>query len=247
MLAGLGALAAAIGAAMLGTVGVPTDPPAATASSDCTDIPEDRVDEANRLVEELGRLAEFATIAADPESLVEPVAGPIERVLDAACTAGSWWEHRAEVVLEEAQAFRRTSVRIIEADSLFLADRSSIPVTIVNDLDQDVTVLVSARADTGRLDVDRAPITATVPATARVTVSFDAVAVSNGDVSLTAWLTNGSGARIGPTVSATVNVQAGWETPVAAGAVALLLVIAAIGVVRTVRRSRRTTRADADG
>ena len=113
-----------------------------------------------------------------------------------------------------------------------------------NDLDQPVTVVVSVRAADGRLDIDTNPVTVEVPAGSRATVSFEATAVSNGSVAVTARLSSVDGLPIGTPAIAKVNVQAGWETPIAAAAAGVLLLILVLGVVRTVRRTRRARAAE---
>ncbi|MBO9579217.1 MAG: hypothetical protein J7480_10690, partial [Microbacteriaceae bacterium] len=106
-------------------------------------------------------------------------------------------------------------------------------------LDQPITVLVTAQADNGRLDIDATPQVVEVPAAARASVNFAYTAVSNGMVRVTARITALDGTAIGASATATVNVQAGWETPIAAAAAGLLLVVIVLGIVRTVRRVRR--------
>ncbi|HWL03258.1 MAG TPA: DUF6049 family protein, partial [Microbacteriaceae bacterium] len=145
----------------------------------------------------------------------------------------------------EASRTLRAGVRIEESDSLFLADRSSIPIAIINDLDRAVTVVVTARASDGRLDIDRTPVTVEIAPASRASVSFEATAVSNGTVAVTARLTSVDGVAIGPPAIARINVQAGWETPIAAVAAGLLLLIVVFGIIRTIRRVRRTRAAHA--
>jgi len=205
----------------------------------------DRVDRMRQVVEEGSADSAFATITADPAAVVE------DRVLrDYALASTAWiadatWSDAVGAAIDDSKLYR-ASVRIEEVDSLFLADRSSIPVAIVNDLDEPVTVVVTVRTADGRLDVDPAPVTVEVPAAARTTVEFSASAVSNGTVAVTARLASVTGVPIGQPAVAKVNVQAGWETPIVAAAAGLLGIIIILGIIRTVRRVRRT-RAAADG
>ncbi|OJX64103.1 MAG: hypothetical protein BGO95_02365 [Micrococcales bacterium 73-13] len=182
--------------------------------------------------------AAFAAIAADPAAIRDE-----RRLRTLLLASAGWhdaaaWQEAVATAVEDSRTLR-SSVRIAEADSLFLADRSSIPVAISNDLDQAVTVVVTARAADGRLDIDDAPVTVEVPAGARTSVSFAASAVSNGTVAVTARLTSVDGMPIGAPAVAAVNVQAGWETPIAAGGAGVLLLMVVLGIVRTVRRRRR--------
>lgn len=201
--------------------------------------PAARVERFRELVAAEQADAAFASILADPDSFRE------ERGLRTyALAAVGWgpdpaWAKAVDDAIAASQVLRG-AVRIEESDSLFLADRSRIPIAIVNDLDEPVTVVVTARAADGRLDIDAAPVTVEIAAASRASVTFDATAVSNGTVAVTARLASVDGVAIGQPAVARINVQAGWETPIAAGAAGVLLIIVVIGIIRTVRRVRRT-------
>lgn len=207
--------------------------------------PADRLDPYRQLVAAEAADAAFASITADPSSIRD--AARLRSFLLA--SAGwaddpEWREAVAEAIADSADL--RASVRIAEADSLFLADRSSIPVAIANDLDQAITVVVTARAANGRLDIEEESLTVQVPASTRTTVSFSASAVSNGMVAVTARLASVDGIPIGSPAVANVNVQAGWETPIAAAGAGVLVLVVVVGIVRTVRRTRRARLAGSD-
>jgi hypothetical protein len=200
--------------------------------------PTERVDAYRGVVASEAADAAFATIAADPSEIQDE-----RRLRSMTLASVAWhgdpaWTDAVEAAIADSLELR-SSVSIAEADSLFLADRSSIPVAISNQLDQPVTVVVTARAADGRLDIDPTPITVEVAAGSRTSVSFMASAVSNGAVAVTARLTSVDGLAIGSPAVANVNVQAGWETPIAAGAAGLLVLIVVVGIIRTVRRARR--------
>jgi len=206
--------------------------------------PAERLDRFRQLVAAEQADSAFASIMADAADFREE-----RRLRSFALAAVGWQVDPASwtVAVDEAVEASRTlraGVRIEESDSLFLADRSSIPIAIINDLDRPVTVVVTARAADGRLDIDRRPITVEIAAAARTTVSFDAIAVSNGTVAVTARLSSPDGTPIGPSAIARINVQAGWETPIAAAAAGVLLLVVVVGIVRTVRRVRRTKAAE---
>lgn len=201
--------------------------------------PPERLERATRLVDAERADAEFSAIMADAADFQAE-----QRLRTYTLAAVGWEADRAEWAVAvdaavDASAALRAGVRIEETDSLFLADRSRIPITVVNELDRAVTVVVTARASDGRLDIDRAPVTVEIAAESRASVAFDAVAVSNGVVVVTARLTSTAGDPIGAPASARIDVQAGWETPIAAAAAGVLLLIVVLGIVRTVRRVRR--------
>lgn len=202
--------------------------------------PDARLEQYRQVVAAEQADSSFASIMAGASDFREE-----RRLRSYALAAVGWYTQPAVWALAigeavEASRTLRAGVRIEKSESLFLADRSSIPISIVNDLDRAVTVVVTARASDGRLDIDRSPVTVDVAAASRASVAFDATAVSNGTVAVTARLTSLDGVAIGQPVIARINVQAGWETPIAAGAAGLLLLIVILGVVRTVRRVRRT-------
>ena len=84
----------------------------------------------------------------------------------------------------------------------------------------------------------------TVPAASQATVEIEATAVSNGAVAVAVTMRSTAGVLIGAQANADVNVQAGWETPIVAAAVAALALLLVVGIVRTVRRNRRGGAAD---
>jgi len=206
--------------------------------------PEDRLEPFRALVAAEQADAAFASIMFDADAF------RAERRLRSHALAGVGWASAgaaagsawATAVADavDASGVLRSGVRIEESDSLFLADRSSIPISIVNDLDRTITVVVTARSSNGRLDVDRTPVTVEIAPASRTSVAFGATAVSNGTVAVTARLSAPDGTPIGQAALARINVQAGWETPLTAVAAAVLLLVVVVGIVRTVRRVRRT-------
>ncbi len=130
-------------------------------------------------------------------------------------------------------------VHVTMSDSTFLADKSALPVLVANALDDDATVTVTISASNPRLAFDQSSLAVTVPAGSQTSVNFPATAVSNGTVRVTASLSGPGGCSLGATAAASVDVQAGWETPIAAAALGVLGVIIVLGVIRTVRRTRR--------
>jgi len=209
--------------------------------------PPERLAEFERVVAAERADAGFASILETPSALIEPNRLRTFALAGTAWLGSSEWSAAVDSATQ-ASAALRGSVRIVSFDSLFLADRSTLPISVQNDLVQAVTVTVTARAATGRLDIDETPITITIPPGAQAAAEFPATAVSNGTVAVTATIASPSGHPIGTPASGRVNVQAGWETPVVAGFAVLVLLAFVFGVVRTVRRNRATRRAvEADG
>lgn len=204
------------------------------------DRPQDpeRVAAFNRLVAEDALDARFAQILDDPLSITAPDARRTLALASRAWVGDASW---LQAIEDETRAAveRRGLVRIVESDSLFLADRSSLPVSIENGLDEPITVDVRVKASNPRLDLADGAQRATVAPDSQSTVHFDAVAVSNGTVRVTVTLAAPDGESIGHTAVASVNVQAGWETPIVLTAIGLLAALLVVGIIRTIRRNRR--------
>lgn len=190
-----------------------------------------------RLVDETA-LDRFASAVDDPVAVVDSAR------LETLALGSQAWVDRTDwtTALDEAAAAARallSSVHIIESSFLFVADRSTLPVSIQNDGPRPVTVLVTADPRTGLLDIDPAPVEVVVPAGSQATAEFAATAVSNGAVTVTVTMSSPVGVPIGSPAVADVNVQAGWETPVIAAAAAAVALLLVFGIIRTVRRIRR--------
>ena len=139
-------------------------------------------------------------------------------------------------------------ITVTVEDSLFLADRSMLPVKVSNAHTYQVRIQVTAWADSGRLDIDGTPIVVTVAPQTQTSVEFPATAVSNGTVTVSAAIVDWDGRRVLPSISrATFDIQAGWETPVVLVIAGLIVILAIIGVIRTIRRVRRVRRETGDG
>ena len=137
-------------------------------------------------------------------------------------------------------------ITVTVEDSLFLADRSMLPVKVANQHSYQIRVRVTAWADSGRLDIDGTPIVVTVAPQTQVSVEFPATAVTNGSVTVSAAIVGWDGLLALSTVSrATFDIQAGWETPVVLVIAGLIVILAIVGVIRTIRRVRRVRRAAA--
>ncbi|MDO4900727.1 DUF6049 family protein [Actinomyces sp.] len=120
-----------------------------------------------------------------------------------------------------------------------ISSAADLPVRIVSSLDQDVTVQVHLTSSSTRLQTNE-DITVTVPARGQVTASVPVTAVGSGNVDLTIQLNSKDGTSVGTPSTVHLRVRADWEnvgTRVLSGILVFLLVA---GIVRTVRRGRRT-------
>ncbi|QPL05422.1 MULTISPECIES: DUF6049 family protein [Actinomyces] len=120
-----------------------------------------------------------------------------------------------------------------------IAQSAAMPVRVVSSLDQDVTVRVHLKPSSTRLQVSE-DVEVTVPAQGEATASVPITAVGSGEVTVMIDLLAPDGTRVGTPVAILTRVHADWEsmgTRVVAGLLVLVLVV---GIVRTVRRGRRT-------
>lgn len=120
-----------------------------------------------------------------------------------------------------------------------------VPVRLVNDLDQEVTVLIHLEPSSTRLQATQ-DVTATVPAHGDAAVSVPVTAVGSGDVDVEVRILAPDGTTVvGAPSTVHMRVRADWETvgTTAVGAVLALMLLA--GIIRTVRRGRRTAAVEA--
>lgn len=134
------------------------------------------------------------------------------------------------------------AVSIVPGSDLnLISDRGDLPVTVRNDLDQDLQVSVALVPDDQRLSIKEA-VPVSIPAQSSQSVNVPATAIGSGDVSVEVQLRAPNGDLISAPSHFNVRVRADWEnvgTVVLAVALAIAL---AFGVIRTIRRGKRPTR-----
>jgi len=188
------------------------------------------------------RLAALAEILEQPEPLVDGYERALLRTESAAWRDQPDAGERFTRSLTDAVTAARSAVRIVETGPITLATRNgAIPVTIVNGLDQPVTVRVGARAiPSVRLTVGQPPAV-TVEAGRRVSVEVPAQAAANGRLDLEVRLLTPSGAAYGDPVTFPVRVTGfGQVARVVVGAALVLLGLAVlVRIGRALRRGGR--------
>jgi hypothetical protein len=222
----------------------PAAPSPATATIVDAVLDQSRVDKVAALLAAETADAQFATIAADPLALAS------ERRLDLlALLSNSWlsdptaWNVAADDFLATSTNIRN-SVQLAPSSTVQLpADRGSLPVTVNNDLDQEVTVYVNVRAYTPLLTVEEQFVELVIEPQSSGRAQIPVVSLANGEVQLAvSVLDQPGGNQLGQATTVELNVQAGWET---AGTIVfgvLVFGIFAAGIVRTVRKRRRVAR-----
>jgi len=185
-------------------------------------------------------VANFAPIAKTPDAITSSTRLRLLAALSNEWTT-STWPTAAEAFLSSASKITGSVQVAPSSEIVVIANQTALPVTISNNLDQEVTVVLSIRSRTALLSVDRNSrsqvITVDDSSQRRVQVPIEAV--SNGNAEIVATLYSSTGVQVGQSVTIQVNVNAGWETTGTLIFAALVAALFAFGIVRTIRRRRR--------
>ena len=120
-----------------------------------------------------------------------------------------------------------------------IAASASVPIRVVNPLDQEVTVKVHLVPDSTRMQVVR-DVAVTVPARGEATASVPIKAIGSGDVEVWIQLLADDGTQVGTPSALRARVRASWETVGTQVIAGVLVVMLVAGVTRTIRRGRRS-------
>jgi hypothetical protein len=147
---------------------------------------------------------------------------------------------RASVILAPAKTtLPKPDVAIVPGSVINLvAHDSRIPVAIRNNYDTEVKVLVRMKPSNFTVTIP-GDVLVSVPAQTTVHAEVPVQALSNGSVSLEAWLTTTSGIRLGNSVTLAMNVNADVESAILLGFAGLVVALVAIGLPRTLRKRRQ--------
>ncbi len=184
-------------------------------------------------------VAQFATIVADPSALTG------ERRLSLLALASQSWNTAEPAWALAVADYLATSGEILSAVQVETAtitqwsDSGPLPITISNNLSVPVTVIVTVTSRTAILDVTEPQVRVEIAANSQNRASIPVQSVANGKVVITISLTSETGVPISQPTQAEITVQAGWETAVTSVLAGLLLLVFVLGIIRTVRRSRR--------
>ena len=191
-------------------------------------------------------LRTFAQVVPDQASLVAPVEEAARAV-----TSVSWRTDPAgrstAVAGMVAEVDRiKASVSVVTAKNFnIISTGSQIPVQVVNDLDQPVTLRVSLDPDDPRLVAETTdPVT--IGPGQEVREQVPVRAVGSGDVRVTAQVLALDGTVLGSAEPFEVRVRADWENMGTAVVAGLLVLLLGGGIWRTVHRGRSDRRVSAD-
>jgi hypothetical protein len=196
---------------------------------------------ARDLVRGEAAVRRLGTAVQDPG----PVTGP-ERLVLLGLLSASWrradadWGAAADRGLKRFRAVV-DEVRIDQGSAVnYIGGSGALPITVINNLPQPVTVVLHGSPSNNRLTVDGAR-RAVVPAESSLPVSLPVRSISNGQVQLRVSVTTRDGWEISHR-TVNINVAAGWET---VGALVFglgLAALLAVGLYRNLIVRRRKGR-----
>lgn len=185
-------------------------------------------------------LTSVTSILPDPQAAIGSASEVVVR------TASAVWRSDPErrTVMTDSARERGTAVtsKLTAVPSRtinLIASEANLPVRITSSLDQDATVVVRLLSGSARLQTVE-DITLTVPASGQTTATVPVKAVGSGDVNLTIMLLAADGTAVGAPQTIHMRVHADWESRGTQVLGAGLVVLLVGGIVRTVRRGRRT-------
>ena len=200
----------------------------------------DRIATVSLMLQDIAAEQQFSSILTTPEVLTA------DRRLDLLGLTSLSWQASPERWTEATNKFNadsldiRSSVQVVQSSPLnFVADNAPIPISVSNDLPYPVTVYITVRPRTALIAVQDTRIELVIEPASQAKGEVPIEAISNGIVEVEVSLTSVTGVPIGNPSFREINVQAGWETPIVLVLAALVVLIFVVGIIRTVRRSRR--------
>ena len=137
-------------------------------------------------------------------------------------------------------------IHVVEGSDLtVVSSEVDLPVTVANELGQDVAAVVSVQPRSPRL-VAESDVEVTIPAQSTERVAVPVRAVANGDTEVVVTVRAPDGALLGEPVEVEVRVRADWETRGMLVVGAVLAGVLVVGLVRTIRRGPRARVAASD-
>ena len=120
-----------------------------------------------------------------------------------------------------------------------ISSSADLPLRIQSRLSQGVTVRVHLKPGSTRLQASN-DVTVTVPPHGQVSATIPIKAVGSGDIDVHISLLASDGTPVGTPLTLHTRVRADWENLGTTAIAAVLAVMMLAGIVRTVRRGRRS-------
>lgn len=201
--------------------------------------PTDRAAVLTSLLQNEKPLAEMAVVLTDPTLITGAERAEILQLFSVAWLGEKKWDEQI-AAHREAVHQTLTAIDIAPVSTIqFLTSGSSIPLQVRNDLPFAATLKLWAQPDDFRLAVE-SPTTVQAQAGAVTKVLIPVTAgLGNGDVTIRFWLTAENGQEIGGPMYTDVLVRAEWEKFGITALIALVVLLFAGGIYRTVHKRRR--------
>jgi len=223
-------------------VAVPLTEPATEVLPGVVTVPSSR--DRRSFVADIKKLWEsdvtFATIAADAEGAVYGRWTRYQALL-----SSTWSEDPNGLATEWERAQKnslkfRHSVRVEQgSDITVLADQTSLPVTVQNDLPSDVFVTLFVRPTTAILAIETPTVDLLVPANSSVRALIPVQSLANGTTPVEFTLLSQAGDTVGDVVTIPITIRAGWEGVISLVLAALVGGTFAFGMIRAIQRRRK--------
>ena len=185
-------------------------------------------------------IVSFAPVAKAPDVLTSSTRLKLLSLLSNEWTAASWGIAGRAFLTQASKLVG--SVQVDPSNEILaIADQTSLPVSVTNDLDQNVTVTLIVTSLSTRVTLDKKSSTQTVSvdegAQRRILIPMSAL--SNGKAAIVVTLQASTGVQIGRSRTININVQAGWETAGTLIFAALIVGLFGFGIIRTIRKRRK--------
>jgi hypothetical protein len=218
----------------------------AGAEATLTDRPQtpERVAAAQKLLTTEASDASFASVAQNPELITGE-----RRLRMLATMSNAWysypggWTSALKLFDSESVALHE-SVRVVKSSEItVIADRTSLYVTVTNELDQPVNVNINVTAPTPLLEIEDPAVPVTIEPQSQKRGAIPVQSLSNGTAVISISISSQSDdVTIGSPVTVGINVYAGWETPFTVALGVFVVGVFGFGIARLIVRRRRARR-----
>ena len=128
---------------------------------------------------------------------------------------------------------------IVPGSNINLVARDArIPVTVKNNTDEPITVLVKGKTTSFRIEVLE-PAEVLIPPQSSAVAELPVRAIANGPVEIAVWVEQLSGERIGPDVIVQINVAYDVELFLLVSLAVAMFALLVVGVIRTTMKLSR--------
>lgn len=200
----------------------------------------------NKLRSDLRKIEDLAGVVADPDALTSPFRSATRAATSVAWISDVTAHDRAVVNLESATQAALDGISVVTGSDInMISTGSEIPVTVQNNLNQDVTIQVRLRPNDVRLQAKDSP-TLTIPSGGSESVRVPVTAVGSGNVVVAVEIRDAEGTYAATAGEFNVRVRADWENVGTGVVAALLALLLGGGIWRTVKRGRSERRTSPD-